>query len=177
VALPIAPGNYGIDTFHSQLGFSVRHLGISIIRGTFDRFSGALFVGDDLASTVVAVEAEMESINTGNRDRDQHMHGSDWFDTANHPQMSFRSTSIVDAAGNYTMSGDLTIKGITHPVTFDAKYNGSDIFPVDHSTHFGFEASGSISRSSFGVSYAVPLLSDEVKLTLDAQFVLPAADA
>ena len=98
MALPIAPGNYGIDTFHSQLGFSVRHLGISIIRGTFDRFSGALYVGDDLASTVVAVEAEMESINTGNRDRDGHMYGSDWFDTANHPQMSFRSTSIVDAA-------------------------------------------------------------------------------
>ncbi len=176
MALPIAPGNYDIDTVHSQLGFSIRHLGISIIRGTFDRFSGALYVGDDLASTVVAVEAEMESINTGNRDRDELMYGSDWFDTASHPQMSFRSTSIVDAASSYTLSGDLTIKGITHPVTFDAKYNGSDIFPVDHSTHFGFEGSGSISRSSFGVSYGVPLLSDAVQLTLDVQFVLPATE-
>ena len=101
MALPIAPGNYGIDTVHSQLGFSIRHLGISIIRGTFDRFRGALDVGDDLASTVVAVEAEMESINTGNRDRDELMYGSDWFDTADHPKMSFRSTSIVDAAGRY----------------------------------------------------------------------------
>ena len=177
MALPIAPGNYGIDPNHSQLGFSMSHLGISVIRGTFDRFSGALYVGDDLARTVVAVEAEMASINSGNRDRDEHMHGSDWFDVANHPQMSFRSTSIVEAPGGYTMTGDLTIKGITHPVTFDANYNGSNTFPMDQSTHFGFDASGSISRSSFGVSYGVPLLSDEVRLTLDAQFVLPPADA
>jgi polyisoprenoid-binding protein YceI len=91
--------------------------------------------------------------------------------------MSFRSTSIVEAPGGYTMTGDLTIKSITQPVTFNAIYNGSNTFPMDQSTHFGFEASGSISRSSFGVSYAVPLLSDEVNLTLDAQFILPPADA
>jgi polyisoprenoid-binding protein YceI len=104
------------------------------------------------------------------------MFGSDWFDTANHPQMSFRSTSVVESAGGYTMTGDLTIRGITHPVTFDVIYNGSNTFPMDQSTHFGFEASGSISRTSFDVSYGVPLLSDEVKLTLDAQFILPPAD-
>ena len=177
MALPIAPGNYGIDTNHSQLGFSIRHLEISVIRGTFDRYSGALYVGDDLASTVVAIEAEMASINSGNRDRDEHMYSSDWFDVGNHPQMSFRSTSIVEAPGGYTMTGDLTIKSVTHPVTFNAIYNGSNTFPMDQSTHFGFEASGSISRSSFGVSYAIPLLSDEVKLTLAAQFILPPADA
>lgn len=176
MALPIAPGNYGIDTNHSQLGFSVRHLGISLIRGTFDRYSGALHVGDDLADTVVAIEAEMGSINSGQRDRDEHMHGSDWLDTTNHPRMTFRSTSIVDAPNGYTMTGDLSIKGITHSVIFDAIYNGSNTFPMDQSTHFGFEASGSISRSAFGVSYGVPLLSDHVNLTLDVQFVLPPAD-
>src|SRR3954470_8999690 len=80
VTLPIAPGTYGIDTNHSQLGFSVRHLGISLIRGTFDRYAGALYVGDDLSSTVVVVEAEMDSLNSGNRDRDLHMHGPEWFD-------------------------------------------------------------------------------------------------
>ena len=176
MALPIVAGTYGIDTNHSQLGFSVRHLGISVIRGMFDRYSGALYVGDDLASTVVAIEAEMASINSGNRDRDEHMYGADWFDIANHPQMTFRSTSIVEAPGGYTMTGDLTIKGITRSVTFSSIYNGSNTFPMDQSTHFGFEASGSISRSAFGVSYGVPLLSDDVKLTLDAQFILPPAD-
>jgi polyisoprenoid-binding protein YceI len=177
MALPIAPGNYGIDTHHSQLGFTVTHLGISTIRGTFDRYSGALYVGEDLASTVVAVEAEMASINTGERDRDAHMQGPDFFDTADHPQMHFRSTSIVESGSGYTMTGDLTIRGITQPVDFEVTFNGSNVFPIDQSTHFGFTASGSISRSSFGVSYAVPLVSDEVKLSLDAQFVLPKPDA
>jgi polyisoprenoid-binding protein YceI len=177
MALPIAPGNYGIDTNHSQLGFSVRHLGISVIRGTFDRYGGALYVGDDLATTVVAIEAEMASINSGNRDRDLHMHGPDWFDVDNHPQMTFRSTSIVETKGGYTMTGDLTIKSITNPVTFNAVYNGSNTFPMDQSTHFGFEAAGSISRSAFGVSYGVSMLSDDVELTLDAQFILPPPEA
>jgi polyisoprenoid-binding protein YceI len=177
MALPIAPGNYGIDTNHSQLGFSVRHLGISVIRGTFDQYSGALYVGADLTTTVVVVEAEMASINSGNRDRDQHMHGPDWFDVASYPQMSFRSTSIVEAPGGYTMTGDLTIRGITQSVSFNTVYNGSNTFPMDRSTHFGFEASGTISRSAFGVSYGLSMLNDDVELTLDAQFVLPPAEA
>ena len=177
MALPIAPGTYGIDNHHSQLGFAVTHLGISTIRGTFDQYSGALYVGEDLATTVVAIEAEMGSINSGDRARDDHLFGADFFDTAAHPQMNFRSTSIEEAGSGYTMTGDLTIKGITHPVTFDVTFIGSNIFPVDNSTHFGFTASGSISRSAFGVSYAVPLVSDEVTLTLDVQFILPKADA
>src|SRR6185503_113536 len=110
---------------------------------------------------------------TGDRDRDAHLHGPDFFDTADHPQMNFRSTSIVESGSGYTMTGDLTIKGITQPVNFDVTFNGSNVFPMDQSTHFGFTASGLISRSSFGVSYGVPLVSDEVELSLDAQFVLP----
>jgi polyisoprenoid-binding protein YceI len=176
VTLPIAPGTYGIDTSHSQLGFAVRHLGISVIRGTFDRYAGALYVGDDLPTTVVTIEAEMASINSGNRDRDEHMHAADWFDVATYPQMSFRSSAMVEAADGYTMTGDLTIKGIAQSVTFDVAYNGSNTFPVDQSTHFGFEATGAIRRSAFGISYGLPLLSDEVRLTLGVQFVQPQVD-
>jgi len=176
MALPIAPGTYGIDTNHSQLGFAVRHLDISVIRGLFDRYSGELCVGDDLASTAVVMEAEMASINSGHRGRDEQMFGADWFDVANHARMTFRSTSIVEAPGGYAMTGDLTIKGITQAVTLRTIYNGSTVFPMDQSTHFGFEASGMISRSAFGISYAVPVVSDEVRLTLDAQFILPPAE-
>ena len=177
MALPIAPGSYGIDTIHSQLGFAVTHLGISIVRGTFDRYSGALYVGDDLDTTVVSVEAEMGSINSGDRGRDEHMVGPDFLDAAVHPQMNFRSTSIVEAGNDYTMTGDLTIKGITQSVTFDVTFNGSNTFPVDDSTHFGFAATGLISRTSYGISQFVPLVSDEVKLSLDVQFILPKAEA
>jgi len=171
MALPIAPGTYGIDTNHSQLGFSVRHLDISVIRGLFGRYRGELCVGHDLASTAVAIEAEMASINSGHAGRDGQMFGPDWFDVVNHPRMSFRSTSIVEAPGGYAMTGGLTIKGITQAVTFHAIYNGAATFPMDRLTHFGFEASGVISRSAFGLTYAVPLVSDEVRLTLDAQFI------
>ena len=177
MSLPIAPGTYGIDPMHSQLGFGVTHLGISIVHGTFDRFSGALFVGATLADTVVTIEAEMASINSGNAMRDEHVHGAEFFDVANHPQMTFRSTSITASGEAYTMAGDLTIKGATHPVVLHTTYNGSALFPMDRSTHHGFSAAATISRSAYGVSYGVPMVSDDVKLTLDVQFVSPAVDA
>jgi polyisoprenoid-binding protein YceI len=175
--LPIAPGSYNIDTVHSQLGFAVKHLGISTVRGMFDRYSGALFVGSTLADTVVTIEAEMASVNSGNSMRDEHLHGADFFDVANHPQMTYRSTSVAESGSGYAMTGDLSIKGVTHPVTLQATFNGSGVFPMDHSTHHGFTATATISRSAFGVSYGVPLVSDDVVLTLDVQFISPAVDA
>ncbi len=174
MSLPIPAATYGIDTAHSQLGFSITHLGISIVRGTFDTFDGSLTVGESLADTAVAIEADMASMNSGNPMRDGHMHGDDFFDVANHPTMSFRSTSIEESASGYAMTGDLTIKGVTQSVTLAADYNGSGVFPMDQSTHFGFAARGTISRSAFGISYGVPMVSDDVKLTLDVQFVQPA---
>lgn len=177
MALPIAPGSYDIDSVHSQIAFAVTHLGISTIRGTFDRFGASLHVGDDLATTTVGVEAEVASINTGNRDRDASMFAPGFFDTTAHPQITFRSTSIAQTADGYTMTGDLTINGVTQSVTFDAAFNGSGTFPVDDSTHFGFSASGVISRSSFAVSEYPGMISDEAILTIDAQFVQPKAEA
>ncbi len=173
--LPIPSGTYGIDTMHSQLGFSVTHLGISLIHGTFDNYSGSLTVGETLAETEVIITAEMASVNSGNKLRDEHIHGAEFFDVANHEQMTFRSTSISEAGPGYTMAGDLTIKGITQPVAFQVSYNGSSEFPMDHSTHYGFEATATISRSAFDMGYAVAMVSDDVKLQLDIQFISPAA--
>lgn len=177
MSLPIPAGTYGIDTMHTQLGFSITHLGISIIRGTFDRFSGSLTVGETLADTSVTIEAEMASMNSGNAMRDEHMHGADFFDVANHPRMSFVSTSITESGSGYALTGNLTIKGATNPVTLSTTYNGSQVFPMDRSTHHGFSSSATISRSAFGVSYGVPMVSDDVKLMLEAQFVKPADPA
>lgn len=174
MSLPIPPGTYGIDTMHTQLGFSVKHLGISVIRGTFDRFSGSLTVGDTLESTAVTVEAEMASMNSGNAMRDEHMHGPDFFDVAEHPQMVFQSTTITESSTGYDLTGHLSIKGVTLPLTLPTTFNGSAVFPMDQSTHFGFTASTTISRSAFGVSYGVPMVSDEVELFLNTQFISPA---
>jgi polyisoprenoid-binding protein YceI len=174
VNLPIPAGTYGVDPMHTQLGFSVTHLGISIIRGTFDRFSGSLTVGESLADTSLAIEAEMASINSGNTMRDEHVHGADFLDVANHPQMTFQSTAIVESGSGYALTGNLTIKGVTQAVTFETTYNGSEVFPMDQSTHYGFSAGATISRSAFDMGYGVPMVSDEVELKLEAQFIDPA---
>lgn len=172
--LPIAPDTYGIDTVHSQLAFSVDHLGISLVRGTFGEFDGRLTVGDDLASTDVAITAAMASVMSGHPGRDDVLRSADWFDVANHPEMTFRSSSVTEAGDGYEMVGDLTIRGITEPVTLAATYNGEAVFPMDQTTHFGFSARGQISRSAFGISLGVPVVSDEVDLLLEAQFIRPA---
>ena len=175
MSLPIPAGTYGIDTMHSQLAFSVKHLGISTIRGSFHTYSGALTVGTDLASTSVTIDADMASVSTGSAMRDGHLHGDDFFSTENHPKLTFNSTAISASGEGYSLVGDLTIRGVTKPVTLAVTFNGSDIFPMDKSTHFGFEATGKISRSDFGVNYGIPMVSDSVSLQLDAQFVQPAA--
>jgi polyisoprenoid-binding protein YceI len=174
VNLPIPAGTYGIDTIHTQLGFEVTHIGISVIRGTFERFSGFLTIGDTLADTSLTIEAEMASIHTGNQMRDEHMQSPDFFDVANHPQMLLQSTAIAEKGEGYALTGHLTIKGVTQEVTLDTTYNGSAIYPIDQSTRYGFSAGTAISRSAFGVSYGTAIVSDEVRLHLEAQFVQPA---
>ncbi len=175
MTLPIAAGTYDIDPMHTQLGFSVTHLGISTIRGTFDRFTGSLTIGEALGDTSVTLDAEMASVNSGNTMRDQHLHGADFFDVANHPAMTFASSSIEQTAAGYDLHGTLTIKGVSHPVVLAATFNGSAVFPMNQTTHFGFTATGTISRTAFNMAYAVPMVSDNVTLALDAQFVAPTA--
>jgi polyisoprenoid-binding protein YceI len=175
MSLSIAPGAYGIDTVHSQLGFSVKHLGISNIRGTFDRYTGELSVGASLADTVVTIEAEMASINSGNSMRDEHLLGPDFLDAGSFPTMLFRSTDISVEGNEYTVTGDLTVRGKTLPTVLDVSYNGSATFPLDGSTHHGFTATATITATDFGFSYPVPLISDEVSLVFEVQFVDPAA--
>ena len=175
MGLPIAVGTYPIDTAHSQLGFSLMHLGISAIRGTFDEYTGELKVGGDLDDTSVTIDAEMASINSGNPLRDKNVHAAEYLDVANHPRMSFRSTSIAESDSGYTRTGDLTVRSVIVPTTFDVTYNGEAIFPIDGSTHFGFTGRATISRSAFGVSHAPDVISDEVDLMLDVRFVRPPA--
>ena len=176
MVLPIADGKYEIDAVHSQLGFCVTHLDISLVRGTFDVFTGSLTIGSTVADTAVSIEAEMASVNTGNSARDKHILGGDFFDAANHPHMGFKSTSVVETGDGYELKGELTIKGITNTVTLAGSYNGSAVFPMDGSTHYGFSMSGTISRSAFGVSYGVPMVTDDVELALGAQFIEPASE-
>ena len=153
MALPIPVGVYDIDTLHSQLSFAVTHLGLSLVRGTFDEYRGALTVGESLDQTSVSVEAEMASVASGHPAREEYLQGPDFFDSANHPTMSFRSTETGESSTGYEMIGDLTIRGVTRPTTFAVAYNGAAPFPVDGSTHYGFGGRSTIARSDFGMGF------------------------
>lgn len=174
MSLAIPEGTYLIDPTHSYVGFSVAHLGISLVRGSFSAVEGALAVGTDLASTSVGLEIGIASINTGNDARDGHLLGSDFFDVDNHGSMTFASSQIDEAGSGHSLTGWLTIKGHREAVSLHVKYGGQAPFAMDGSTRYGFAASGTIQRSAFGLDYGAAMIADQVDLTIHAQFVNPS---
>jgi polyisoprenoid-binding protein YceI len=180
--LALPAGTYTLDPYHSSVYFQIKHLGLSNVRGTFKSFTAALVVGDTLADVVVEANIDLASIDTGQPDRDAHLLGTDFFDAARNPTMSFRSTSITQLdADRYDMTGELTINGRTRPATFRTEFNGTEVFPADQSVHVGFTATGEVRRGDFGIDFNMPLgvdklaMGDKVKVELDIQFVAPAA--
>lgn len=177
--LPLASGTWNLDKAHTSVGFVVRHLGLSKVRGRFDGFDGHVVVGEDLASTSVSVEIQMGTASTGNADRDAHLASSDFFNIEMNPMMIFRSTSIEGQGEEYTMTGELTINGITKPIELDVEFFGTSTNPMSQATHAGFSATGSLLRKDFGITFNAPiggdkvLISDKVNLDLDVQLVSP----
>ncbi|MBC9713831.1 YceI family protein [Streptomyces sp. TRM66268-LWL] len=171
--LPLTAGTWAFDPFHSAVGFTIRHLGISKVRGRFDQLDASLVVGETLAESSVTATVALESINTGNADRDAHVRASDLLDVASRPTMSFRSTKLAGEGEDWTMEGDLTIGDVTRPITFAVEFGGVVDVPMDGSKHAGFEATGEIRRSEFGLTFAPGLLGEVVKIHLDVQFVAP----
>jgi YihY family inner membrane protein len=183
VPLPITAGEWTLDPAHSVVEFAVRHLGISTVRGRFGGVTATLSVADDLSSSSLTAEIDMSTVDTGNSDRDAHLLGTDFFDANTQPTMSFRSTAIADAGdGAYRVSGDMTINAHTQRETLDARLFGIETFPMDGSTRAGFEASGRIDRTAYGIDFNVLLasggvmLSNGIDITIDAQLVGPSDD-
>src|SRR3954447_14848771 len=115
-SLPLAPGHWAIDTNHSSIGFSIRHLGVSKVRGRFTRFDADVVIGHTLDTTSVAATVDVASIDTANADRDAHVLSPDIIDVAKRPTMAFRSTRIAGAGSEYQIDGELTIGDVTRPV-------------------------------------------------------------
>ena len=180
-SLPLSPGHWSLDHNHSAVHFVIRHLGLSNVRGRFARFEAGVDVGTSLDDVHVTAEIDMSSVDTNNADRDAHLRSTDFFDTAAHPTLSFRSTAISRVDTDYSLTGDLTINGVTRPVTLDVEFFGTEVFPADQSTHAGFAATTTIRRSEFGIDFGLSLggdkvlLGDKVKVELDLQFVAPAS--
>jgi polyisoprenoid-binding protein YceI len=177
-ALPLAAGPWAVDHNHSGILFTVRHLGLSNVRGRFDRFDATLDVGETLDRVSVTATVDLSSVDTNNGVRDAHLRSTDFFDTEQHPTMTFRSTGIAGAGEDYELRGDLTLAGVTKEIVLDVEFHGTEEFPADQSTHAGFTATGQIRRSDFGIDFGIVageklMLSDKVKIELDLQFVAP----
>ena len=173
-------GTWSIDPVHSEVSFLVRHMMVSKVRGTFRTFSGQIVTGDDPTTSSVTAEIALASLDTGNEQRDNHVRSADFFDVENHPTMTYRSTAVTPQGDGWKVDGELTLKGITRPVTLDLELNGFTADPYG-GTRAGFSATAQINRRDFGVDISMPMdgggvvVGDKVSIVLEIEAVLDAA--
>jgi polyisoprenoid-binding protein YceI len=172
----LTPGTWTVDPTHSTVGFTVRHLMISKVRGHFTDFDGTVTVAEDpLASTVTAA-VRLASVDTGTADRDAHLRSPDFFDVDRHPEMTLRSTAVRPAGDDFVLVGDLTIGGQTNPVEFALAFEGAGSDPWG-GTRAGFSATTEINRKDWGLGWNQALetggvvVSDKVRIDLEIELV------
>lgn len=177
LGLAAAAGTWAIDTTHSTIGFSVRHAMVSKVRGTFGDFSGSLTIdGANLADSSAELTIQAGSIDTKNADRDGHLVSADFLDVENFPTLAFTSTAVAVDGADVTLTGDLTIHGVTRPVNAEFEYIGTSLDPFGF-TRVGFEGKAKISRKEFGLIWNAALetggvlVGDEITLVLDVEAV------
>ncbi|SHE30335.1 YceI family protein [Flavisolibacter ginsengisoli] len=163
------------DDPHSQLGFTVSHLGINDVSGTFNDFDVTLQSSKpDFSDAVIELSAKTASIDTRVEARNNHLKSADFFDVEKYPTMNFKSTAVKPAGKNkYKLTGDLTLHGITKPVTMDLLYKGTIENPMSKNQTAGFQVTGTINRSDFniGPKFPAPMISNEVMIKADGEFI------
>lgn len=161
-------GDYTFDVAHTRLGFVARHAMITKVRGAFNSFEGKAFLdGDDPAKSTVTITIDAESIDTRNEQRDAHLRTNDFLDVPNHPQITFVSTKVEPKRDDvYRVTGDLTIRGVTKPVSFDLEFTGSAVDPFGN-TRVGLEGSVKINRKEWGVNFNAALEAGGVLVSED----------
>ncbi len=173
--------NYKIDVDHSDIMFKVKHLMISTVTGVFKKFDATLEVNEqDLSDAKVSFEADIDSVDTKNEQRDGHLKSDDFFNAEQFPKMTFQSTSIEKAGDDeYKLVGDFTIRDITKPVELKVEYNGSTKDPWGFE-RMGFEVSGKINRKEYGLKWSAVteagglVVADDVKLVMNVEMVKQA---
>ncbi|HJH10922.1 MAG TPA: YceI family protein [Metalysinibacillus jejuensis] len=162
--------NYKVDSNHSSIEFSIKHMMVSKVKGTFDTYDATVSAEDlaDLTTANIAFTIEVASINTRNSDRDNHLRSADFFNAEAHPTITFTSTNIVRDGDDYQVTGDMTIKGVTKPVTFEVEYNGKGKTP-DGTEVYGFEAETKINREDFDLTWNAALETGGVLVGKDVK--------
>ena len=172
----LTAGVWNIDASHSSVGFVVRHMMVSKVRGHFGTFNGTLTIADDPLASKVEATAETASITTNDDGRDTHLRSADFLDVEQFPTIAFASTGIRRDGDDYVLHADLTIKGVTRPVDFELEFNGVSPDPMG-GIRAGFSAKAEISRKDWGLEYNMVLetggvvVGDKVKLELEVEAV------
>jgi polyisoprenoid-binding protein YceI len=170
-------GTWAIDPIHSEIGFTVRHLMVSKVRGRFEKFEGEIVTGDDILDTRATVTVDLNSINTGNEDRDNDLRSSNYFESDKYPTMTYRTTGLRVDGDGYVADGELTVKDITNPVSLRVEFNGVSPDPWG-GTRAGLSATGEVNRKDFGVTFDMPMeggglvVGDRIQLNLEIEAVL-----
>lgn len=171
------PGTYDIDPMHSKAGFEIPHLVISSVEGKFKTYEGKINLNKDFSKSSFEATLEAKSIDTGVEQRDEHLRSADFFNTAEFPQIKFKSTKIEGKPGKFKLIGDLTIRGVTKRVVLDSKYLGSVVDGYGNQK-VAIDAKTVISRKDFGLTWnslveAGPVVGDKVTIELKIQAALP----
>lgn len=170
----LTTGTWAIDAAHSSVNFTVKHLMISKVRGSFSNFSGTVVVPEDRFAAVVDVTIDPTSVSTGDVNRDGHLKTGDFFDAENFPTWNFKSRVIKASGSDYVLVGDLTLRGVTKPVELAVEFEGVNRDPYGN-TKAGFTAEAEVNRKDFGMEYNAALetggvlIGEKVKLSLDVQ--------
>ncbi|MGG7464122.1 YceI family protein [Plantibacter sp. YIM 135347] len=172
-------GTWNIDPTHSEVGFSIRHIMVSKVKGKFERFNATFVTPENPLEATVTASAEVASVNTNQADRDGHLRTGDFFEAETYPTIDFVSTGARVKGDDYLVDGDLTIKGITKPVTFELEFGGFGGDPYGN-YKAGATAVTKINREDFGLTYNAALetggvlLGNEVTITIELQAALQA---
>jgi polyisoprenoid-binding protein YceI len=169
----IEAGSYSVDPMHSKVGFEVGHLVIASVEGRFDQVGGTIEMGKKIEDTKISAKIDVKSVSTGNADRDQHLLGPDFFDAQKYPEMTFVSKKVTGSPSALKVTGDLTLHGVTKPVTLEGKYLGS-VVDMFGNNKVAFAAKGKINRKDFGLTWskaveAGPVVGDEVSIDLKVE--------
>ena len=174
-----AAGTWAIDPIHSEVGFSVRHLMLSRVRGRFEKFEGQIVTTDDVLETRATISVDLNSINTGNADRDNDLRSANYFEADKYPTMTYRVLDLRAVGDGYVADGELTVKEHTNPVPLEVEFHGINKDPWG-GTRGGLSATGEINRKDFGISFDMPMeggglvVGDKIKIDLEIEAVLQA---
>jgi polyisoprenoid-binding protein YceI len=171
-AAAIQTGTYAVEPDHTQVGFSVLHLGFTYYGGMFSKASGDMTLDPKtLATTKLDISVPVDSVATTSPKLDDELRGDKWLDAQKYPTMSFHSTTIVRTGpSSASVAGDLTLHGVTRPIVLKARFVGAGVNPLRKAYTVGFHVTGEFKRSDFGVKGYVPMIGDDVQLNIEAAF-------